>query len=156
MQELFATLGITAQKIMPVMTHQFLAHFADETQAARAKDVLSRLMLDGRPVFGIDPSEPGTLYFGNQVHTLVEPGSRIMTSSNSDPSFDYYEVFYRINEMKSGRHHPDGCLWIRNGKQRPPSGEGLDIRHSADHPGDVRPADLCISRVRPLLTSSRP
>ena len=114
--DLLATLGITTEKIMPVMTHQFLAHFADQAQAERAKDLLSRLMLDGRPVFGFDSSEPGTLYFGNQMHTLVEPGSRIMTSSNSDTGFDYYEVFYRIDAMKSGRHHPDGCLWIRNGK----------------------------------------
>lgn len=117
-ENLFATLGIAAEKILPVMTHQFLAHFADEAQAKRAKDLLSRLTLDGSPVFGFDSSEPHTLYFGNQVHTLVEPGSRIRTSTNSDEGLDYYEVFYRIGEMKSGRHHPDGCLWIRNGEHQ--------------------------------------
>jgi hypothetical protein len=116
MQDLFAALGIAVEKLLPVMTHQFVAHFADEAQAARAKDVLSRLTVGGHPVFSFDPSEPGTLYFGNQVHTLVEPGSRITVSNDPDTGLDYYEVFYRINEMKSGRHHPDGCLWIRNGR----------------------------------------
>jgi hypothetical protein len=154
-QDLFATLGITAEKIMPVMTHQFSAHFADEAQAARAKDVLSRLMLDGRPVFELDPSEPGTLYFGNQVRTLVEPGSRIITSNSSDTSFDYYEVFYRINETKSGRHHPDGCLWIRNGKHERHQ-EKVSIL-------DILPTILAMYDLptydyagHPLLTSSRP
>src|SRR4029077_1394159 len=75
---LLAVLGISAQTVLPVMTHQYLAHFADEAQAAAAKERLSGLTLDGRSVIGFDPSEPKMLYFGNQVHTLVAPGSRVL------------------------------------------------------------------------------
>jgi hypothetical protein len=136
------------------VTHQFLAHLADEAQAARAKEVLSQLTVDGHQVFGFDPSEPSTLYFGNQVRTLVAPGSPIMTTNNSNTYFDYYEMFYRIPETKSGRHHPDGCLWIRNGKHERHQ-EKVSIL-------DILPTILamydlptCFNAGRPLLTSSR-
>jgi hypothetical protein len=28
------------------------------------------------------------------------------------------ELFYMIHTMRSGRHHPDGVLWWRNGRHR--------------------------------------
>jgi hypothetical protein len=112
---LFAMLGISAEKVLPVMTHQYLAHFSDDANAAEAREKLSRLTLDGKSVIGFDLSEAKTLYFGNQLHTLVEPSSRILVADGSGRSFEFDEIFYRIEEIKSGRHHPQGCLWIRTG-----------------------------------------
>jgi len=28
------------------------------------------------------------------------------------------DLFYMIHTMRSGRHHPDGALWVRNGRHR--------------------------------------
>jgi hypothetical protein len=110
-----AILGISADRIQPVMTHQYLAFFENDVKAAEAKEKLSCLTFDGKPVIEFVTSEPRTLYFGNQVHTFVEQGSRILIADDHSRSFDFYELFYRIDEIKSGRHHPDGCLWIKTG-----------------------------------------
>ncbi len=112
---LFDTLDLSVKEVLPVMTHQYLAHFDDDMKTAAAKEKLSHLTIDGKPVIGFDESEPRTLYFGNQVHNFVEPGSRVLIADDPGRSFDFYEIFYRIDDIKSGRHHPHGCFWIRTG-----------------------------------------
>ena len=116
--DLLAKLEITPDQVLPVMTHQFLLHFSSEAEAAVAKERLSRLLLDQVPVFGFDESEPGTLYFGNHIHTLVPPDKTVEIADNSGRSIGYYDLFHRIEDMKSGRHHPDGCLWVGPGKHQ--------------------------------------
>jgi Type I phosphodiesterase / nucleotide pyrophosphatase len=115
---LLASLDVVPEKILPVMTHQYLAHFADAVATERAKTILTRITLSGEPVFGFYKSQPGSLYFGSQIHTLVPPDSRIQLVDSSGRSLAFYEVFHRIEEIKSGRHHPDGCLWITTGTHR--------------------------------------
>jgi len=113
--KLLDRLGAGAAQVNPVMTHQYLAHFADQAQADRAKDLLSSVRYDGRPVFDFAPSNPATLYFGNGVHRVVPESAEVMLGGVSNQPQPYYEVFYHIDEMKSGMHHPDGVLWFKTG-----------------------------------------
>jgi hypothetical protein len=113
--KLLGRLGAGAAQVNPVMTHQYLAHFADQAQADRAKDLLSSVRYDGRPVFDFAPSNPATLYFGNGVHRVVPESAEVMLGGVSNQPQPYYEVFYHIDEMKSGMHHPDGVLWFKTG-----------------------------------------
>ena len=41
-------------------------------------------------------------------------------------TLDFFDVFYLIEAVKSGRHHPDGILWISTPGQ-----------HRIDHPDSV-------------------
>ena len=117
-EQLFDQLGLSAQSLQPVMTHQFLAQFRDEDEARKARQVLESLVLDGKPVFGFDDGEPGSLYFGNLVRTVIAPDSVLKSSAKPDFRIGFFDWFYKIEGLKSGRHHPDGCLWIQTGSHR--------------------------------------
>ena len=113
---LLGRLGIVPKEIHPVMTHQYLAHFADQAAADRAKDLLSSVCHEGRSIFDFAPSKPATLYFGNDIHRPVADRAELVLAGTSNEPMPYYEVFYRINETKSGMHHPDGVLWFKTGR----------------------------------------
>lgn len=117
-EELLSKLGIIAIVVQAVMTHQFLAHFENQNETDKARYILESLTLDGNVIFGFSGSEPNSLYFGSQIHTVVSSGSEIVSSAIPEFSWKFFDVFYRIEDLKSGRHHPDGCLWIQSGKHR--------------------------------------
>jgi hypothetical protein len=115
-EHLLEALGVRPLKTFPVMTHQYLLHFASAAQRSAAERTLASLLCDGRQVFQFDSAtEPMHLYFGCQLRTRLDAKARI---TRTDAPFDraFFDLFYRIEEIKSGRHHPDGCLWIRTGK----------------------------------------
>lgn len=37
----------------------------------------------------------------------------MLTIDGSSQQSPFFEVFYRLDGLKSGKHHPDGILWIR-------------------------------------------
>jgi hypothetical protein len=100
------------------MTHQYLAQFASADEASRARARLKSLELaDGRKVFGFPErdTKPGSLYFGCQVSKRTPQETPV---ADGNRSMAFGELFYRIDAIKSGRHHPDGCLWIQTGRHR--------------------------------------
>ena len=46
----------------------------------------------------------------------LEKKSLINPADNSEVEFG--KMFYMIHSMRSGKHHPDGVLWIMNGKHK--------------------------------------
>jgi hypothetical protein len=74
-------------------------------------------MEDGRQVFGFPAIETdaSALYFGCQIATRTDMGSEIVDGLTNAP-IRFGDLFYKIEAMKSGRHHPDGCLWIQTGR----------------------------------------
>lgn len=115
---LFEMLGITKPEIQPVMTHQFLVKFKNAEEAENAQKQLESVVIDEKPVFGFDKSEANSLYFGCQIRTVLQPNASIKSIVNSDFQGNFFEFFYKIEGLKSGRHHPDGCLWIESEKQQ--------------------------------------
>ncbi len=113
-----AELGVACERVEPVMTHQYIARFPDQAGADAARDRLASVRYDGKQIFGFSESEPGTLYFGNWLHGPVPQTAEVVLAGASNRARPYYDVFYHINETKSGMHHPDGVLWFKTGTHR--------------------------------------
>lgn len=111
-------MGLEYSDVDPTMTHQYLARFACAEAAAQARVRLEALRLeDGGQVFGfpaIDAVEGG-LYFGCQISTKTVPDTPVIDRASNQP-IRFGDLFYQIEAIKSGRHHPDGCLWIQTGQ----------------------------------------
>ena len=114
-EKLFGELGLRAVSLQPEMTHQFLAIFDDVDSAIAARRLLESLIVDDRPVFGFDDAEPGALYFGCQIRTVVPQDRAIHSTMKPELNVAFAVWFYKIEGIKSGRHHPDGCFWIQTG-----------------------------------------
>lgn len=143
-ETLLRELGVTYLTVQPTMTHQYQIIFASEAAKEDAQAKLATLRMDGQQVFGFDRTDGFSLYFGCTVRTL-QPDTAAMMIGNREVRFR--DVFYHIDATKSGRHHPDGCLWIQTGqhKQHADKVSILDIlptliRHfNIEAPDDVRP-----------------
>lgn len=118
MGKLLEHLGIDFKEIIPVMTHQYLVRFSDHSTTHRALQALSSLECSGKTIFSLSTSEPNVLYIGNQISTVVPEGAKIKSSSGFQELLPYHDIFYRLPEMKGGRHHPDGVLWFKTGTHR--------------------------------------
>lgn len=110
-------LGVVRLSVDPTMTHQYMARFASvaERDMARARIAALRLK-SGRPLFDFadKTGEETQLYFGCQIATRTE-GDAVVVDDTTGARLRFGEWLYRIDAIKSGRHHPDGALWIRTG-----------------------------------------
>ncbi|HTR37103.1 MAG TPA: hypothetical protein VMH80_14450 [Bryobacteraceae bacterium] len=112
---LLGSLAIRPQSVRPVMTHQYLLSFADEGAAAEARRKLGSISFQGDAVLEIAPSEPGTVYMGCQLHSMIPADALVMVDGRQAR---FYDLFYPLGEIKSGCHHPDGVFWVRSGQHR--------------------------------------
>jgi hypothetical protein len=114
--QLLGALGITYEKVAPVMTHQYIVTFASAEQRTRAEATLKNVWCHGEPVFYVGGSA-GELetYLGNQIRTPVPADARLEVRGEVTTTLPYYDLFYEIGETKSGFHHPDGALWFKTG-----------------------------------------
>jgi hypothetical protein len=111
-------LGIGFINVDPTMTHQYFAQFASTEVAGQARRGLESLKLaDGRTVFGFPSIETASdsLYFGCQISTPMPLDAPVTLGQGNEP-IRFGDLFYQIEAIKSGRHHPDGCLWIQTGR----------------------------------------
>ena len=42
----------------------------------------------------------------------------IAFAADSERAVRFFDVFYKVEGMKSGMHHPDGMLWVRTPEKR--------------------------------------
>ena len=97
------------------MTHQYLLRFDGPAQADQAVTALSRIRLGNEQVlaariFG------DAVYVGCQVFDEVDKNARVTGISQRNEPVSFFELFYAIGAVKSGRHHPEGVLWVRTGQ----------------------------------------
>jgi len=52
------------------------------------------------------------VFTGCRIYRAVD-ASTTMTIQGSNVSKKFFDIFYKLEAMKSGMHHPDGMLWIR-------------------------------------------
>ena len=115
-----ARLGIACASNTPTMTHQYMMRFADKASASAARARLEALRLeDGRQVFGFPAieSDGPALYYGCQIAAADMAEARLIDAATGT-THSFGDAFYMIDGMKSGRHHPDGVLWIAGGEGR--------------------------------------
>jgi hypothetical protein len=106
--------GVEPRLVEPTMTHQYLLRFDRPAQADQADAALSRIRLGNEQVLAASVSGDA-VYVGCQVFDEIDKNARVTGISHRNEPVSFFELFYAI-AVKSGRHHPEGVLWIRTGQ----------------------------------------
>jgi hypothetical protein len=109
-------LDADCQELLPVMAHQYSARFANEQEAEKVRIKLTSLKCDGKPVIDIADSPESTIFFGVRSGPPVPKSARVQGSQGVE--FAFHDHFYILPTIKSGAHHPDSVLWIKNGQPK--------------------------------------
>jgi hypothetical protein len=123
------------------MADQFFIRFGSESEAQHAESLLRSFRLsetapfaNGRPLLFHMTREGDSILCQCRCTGIVSPNATIFGESLADP-VKFSDVFYQVDTVKSGRHHPDGMLWIR----------WLDRRHS------VQPEKVSLRAIAPTI-----
>jgi hypothetical protein len=112
----FAGIPTDGANVKPVMAEEFRLECRDEAGAESAEARLRGLHLDdGRPAMKVE-RKGQKLLAGCAINDASAVGRPLRRGDGQSRPFD--ELFYMIHSMRSGRHHPDGVLWIRTGQHR--------------------------------------
>ncbi|MGB6974960.1 MAG: hypothetical protein WBD67_09790 [Terracidiphilus sp.] len=98
----------------PVMAEQFWLEFSTHEQAEAAAVVLNAITVDGGKAFAAKV-EDAAVFTGFTIRKKI-PQEAVMTSAANGASTRFFDLLYAIEGMKSGMHHPDGLLWIRDAR----------------------------------------
>ncbi|MCI5044693.1 MAG: hypothetical protein MRY72_08350, partial [Aquisalinus sp.] len=112
--ELLAELDLVPTDIRPVMTHQYRIDFATSEALSKAHEILAGITLENERVFDLEVEDNG-VRVGCRLNTQQQDDVIMNMNGQNKPFFD---VFYQIEETKSGCHHPDGVLWIQTGNHK--------------------------------------
>lgn len=118
-ESFLAKLDIRPDDVDPTMTNQYLVRFNDQEARDQAHARLAALLVNEKPLIGFAPIETAAteLYFGCQITTKLDPAA-LITDERTGEQYSFAREFYLIDAIKSGRHHPDGALWIQTGRHR--------------------------------------
>jgi hypothetical protein len=110
--------GITGcEKVEPVMSEEFHLRFASERDAVDALEKLAALTVDGRQAMQVE--RRGTNVFsGCIIYSQLEHDAQLAGGLNGKTT-PFFRIFYQVESLKSGMHHPDGILWMRIPDARP-------------------------------------
>jgi hypothetical protein len=105
--------GIThPYTVSPVMAHQFHLYFDSPEAAETAVALLSRVSHRSRPALSVERNDSG-VFVGCRVYERLNAGETLTIQGTSE-QIDFFKIFYQVDGVKSGMHHPDGMLWIRD------------------------------------------
>jgi hypothetical protein len=96
----------------PVMSDQALLRFADEESCARAQDILHSYELAGSRAFLCQPDGSSMLVQCRCTDVVAADAELLQVGTGRRVRFT--DVLYSMDVVKSGCHHPDGMLWVRN------------------------------------------
>jgi len=109
---LVAFAGVSApHRVAPVMTHQFILELDDEASARDAEDKLRGVLLDGRRLLQVERTG-NRVFSGSDIYTAISDDAKMTNAEGRSQGF--FDIFYRVEVMKSGMHHPEGLLWIQS------------------------------------------
>jgi hypothetical protein len=57
------------------------------------------------------------LMCGCRIWERVEPDA-VLRIEGDERTIPFHDLFYRVDIVKSGMHHPDGMLWVRRPERR--------------------------------------
>jgi hypothetical protein len=108
---LLAFAGIKGNpKVTPVMSQNFHIVFADAADAAMAERRLRAMRVGDRPAMNVE--RRGDDIHAGSVNVATMPDDAVVRAEDGRTA-RYFDLFYRVDGMKSGMHHPDGALWVR-------------------------------------------
>jgi hypothetical protein len=120
-------------EVVPVMAENFHVRFGSAEDAQAGMACLERLEIAGRRALWVY-RQGSSLQAGCAVNSAIERGA-LLEVQGAGTRAPFFDLFYQVEGMKSGMHHPDGLLWIR----RP------DRRHQ------VHPGKLPLTAVAPMV-----
>src|SRR5262249_10988557 len=112
----FARVSVGPAQVKPVMAEQFHVECPDGETADEAEERFRDLDVEGQPLMYVK-REGHSVFAGCRVTdtaVLYRPARRRADGSTRR----FGDLFYMIHTMRSGRHHPDGVLWVRNGRHQ--------------------------------------
>lgn len=95
----------------PVMAEEFHIRFENEQDATEAEQKLLALQVNQRSMMRLKRN--GKDVFGGCGIFDQISNDATLSIANSENSIPFFKIFYQIEDIKSGMHHPDGILWIR-------------------------------------------
>ena len=116
----------------PVMAEEFQVRLPDEEEAAETARKLEALTCDGKQVLTADRSG-SDLLSGCRIISPLDPDVQLVNADGRTAPF--FEIFYQLDLVKSGMHHPDGLLWIR----------------TPDRPSRTYPEKIPLVRIAPTI-----
>jgi hypothetical protein len=99
------------------MTHQYQLRFRDDHTTTAAAQRLRAVRCDGQQLLSLEESKQSIL-IGCQLSTRIRDDATINFGEDNNGGSRFFDFFYRIDETKSGCHHPDGVLWFKTGRSR--------------------------------------
>lgn len=103
--------GITRHtECSPVMSEQFWIHFDNTAAQEDAAAKLAAITINGRPAMAAI-KEDTSIFSGFNVRAKIEQDAVLVSGAQQ---IKFYDLFYEIEGLKSGMHHPEGILWIRD------------------------------------------
>lgn len=115
-EQMLESVGIRCEQVLPVMSEQFSARFANAAQTEDAKTKLSALHFLGKRLFDFGRAPENHLFFGCNIQTEVARDAVIDEWPGGGRKF--FEIFSKIPHTRSGQHHPDSVLWFKTGDHR--------------------------------------
>lgn len=96
----------------PIMADQFFLRFVNTIDAETAGQVLQSVRLpDGSPAFDAEIDGNDVIAQCKCRHLMPKHAYLSFAGSNKRIPFD--DIFYWVESLKSGTHHPQGVFWIR-------------------------------------------
>jgi hypothetical protein len=99
------------QRVEPVMSEQFHLRFASVAEAEAAAVRLSALRIAGSEAMTVERRE-ANVFSGCKVFSTLDKEVLLEGGVNGSTT-PFYRLFYQVESLKSGMHHPDGILWMR-------------------------------------------
>ncbi len=122
----FARVRVEGASIKPVMAEQFHVECPSPEEAELAETRFRDLFMEEEPLMTVR-REGSNLFAGCRVtNTAVMDRPVLRRSDGAHRPFG--DLFHIVHSMRSGRHHPDGVLWIRHGS----SGSGQHLGFSCE------------------------
>jgi hypothetical protein len=101
----------------PVMAEQFWLEFDNPAAVDAAAERLDSILINGEPAVKII-KEGNSIFCGFSVRSKLEKDAKL---SSPDSTVPFFDIFYEIEGLKSGMHHPEGMLWVRDAQFPPAS-----------------------------------
>jgi hypothetical protein len=103
--------GVPApHRVAPVMAEEFHVYLESEPAAIEAERLLGALRVGDRPALAIRRDGAG-LFCGCKLHGALDRSATV--SARAGGRTPFFDLFYQVEGVKSGMHHPEGMLWIR-------------------------------------------
>jgi hypothetical protein len=113
---LLELVGVRPRSIEALMAHQFILRFDDVSEKMRAADLIRWIQCQEREVLSVYSNDDLSLCIANEFREIMPADVKINIANTSFPEKPFGDLFYLIEETKSGCHQPEGILWIKTGR----------------------------------------